>query len=138
MQGTEGASVPLIDYSTINYVLNSLLSAAVHDLHNNYTDANLIADIIDGFGSYPHHFMKTAVFSGLGNVAFKYYMLFQQQSVPDEQSSDEPSWLLGASRGPYINEYSRSIFMFLGKKVAFLGLDCRTERMVCDYRSWPY
>lgn len=89
-----------------------------------------LSDIIDGFGSYPHHFMSTPVFSGLGNVAFKYYMLFQHQSVPDEMTADEPSWVLGASPGPYINELSRSVFMFLGKHVAFLGLDCRTERMV--------
>lgn len=87
-------------------------------------------DIIDGFGSYPHHFMSTPVFCGLGAVAFKYYMLFQQQSVPNEGSADEPSWLLGAAPGPYINELSRSIFLSLGKHVAFLALDCRTERMV--------
>ncbi|KAG8526964.1 uncharacterized protein KY384_008393 [Bacidia gigantensis] len=86
-------------------------------------------DIIDGFGSYPHHFMSTPVFCGLGSVAFKYYMLFQHQSVPDETTADEPSWLLGASPGPYINELSRSVFVSLGKHVAFLGLDCRTERM---------
>ena len=87
-------------------------------------------DIIDGFGSYPHHFMSTPVFCGLGAVAFKYYMLFQQQSVPDEGPADEPSWLLGAAPGPYINELSRNIFLSLGKHVAFLALDCRTERMV--------
>ena len=86
-------------------------------------------DIIDGFGSYPHHFMRSPVFCGLGAVAFKYYMLFQHQSVADEVTADEPSWLLGASPGPYINELSRSLFMFLGKHVALLGLDCRTERM---------
>ena len=86
-------------------------------------------DIIDGYGSYPHHFMRSPVFTGLGAVAFKYYMLFQHQSVVDEVTSDEPSWLLGASPGPYINELSRHVFMFLGKTVAFLGLDCRTERM---------
>ena len=74
--------------------------------------------------------MATPVFCGLGNIAFKYYMLFQHQSVADESSADEPSWLLGASPGPYINEFSRSVFMSLGKHVAFLGLDCRTERMV--------
>jgi hypothetical protein len=87
-------------------------------------------DIIDGFGSYSYTTMSTPVTCGLGNVAFKYYMLFQHQSVVDEVTADEPSWLLGASRGPYINEYSRSLFMFFGKRVAFLGLDCRTERMV--------
>ncbi|KAL8923606.1 MAG: hypothetical protein Q9208_004553 [Pyrenodesmia sp. 3 TL-2023] len=86
-------------------------------------------DIIDGFGSYPHHFMSTPVFCGVGNVAFKYYMLFQHQSVADEGPADEPSWLMGASRGPYISELSRNLFMYLGKNVAFLGLDCRTERM---------
>ncbi|KAI9759625.1 MAG: hypothetical protein M4579_002193 [Chaenotheca gracillima] len=85
-------------------------------------------DIIDGFGSYPHSFMSTPVFTGLGAIAFKYYMLFQHQSMPGEVDADEPSWLLGAAPGPYITERSRSIFTSLGKNVAFLGLDCRTER----------
>lgn len=86
-------------------------------------------DIIDGFGSYPDHFMKTPVFSGLGNAAFKYYMLFQHQSVPEETAAHEPSWVLGYEPGPYINQLSRSVFMQLGKQIAFLGIDCRTERM---------
>lgn len=85
-------------------------------------------DIIDGFGSYPHHFMDSPVFSGLGAIAFKYYMLFQHQSLIDEGEDTEPSWLLGTRPGPYIKELSRSVFMFLGSSVAFLGLDCRTER----------
>jgi len=85
-------------------------------------------DIIDGFGSYPHHFMNSPVFSGLGNVAFKYYMLFQHQSVPDETEASEPSWTLGVKPGPYINELNRSLFMNLGAKVALLAVDCRTER----------
>ena len=74
--------------------------------------------------------MSSAVFSGLGAVASKYYMLFQHHSVSQETEVDEPSWLLGARPGPYTNELSRSVFMFLGRDVAFLGLDCRTERMV--------
>ncbi|KAI9848474.1 MAG: hypothetical protein M1838_000518 [Thelocarpon superellum] len=86
-------------------------------------------DIIDGFGSYPDHFMASPVFSGLGAVAFKYYMLFQHQSLPAETETEEPSWLLGDSLGPYIKERSRSVFVSLGRSVAFLGLDCRTERM---------
>ncbi|KAK0659723.1 hypothetical protein QBC41DRAFT_45127 [Cercophora samala] len=85
-------------------------------------------DIIDGFGSYPHHFMNSPVFSGLGNVAFKYYMLFQHQSIPAETEKHEPSWTLGTKPGPYINELSRSLFMFLGSKVALLAVDARTER----------
>ena len=86
-------------------------------------------DIIDGFGSYPHHFMNSQVFCGLGAVAFKYYMLFQHQSLVAETEKEEPSWLLGKTRGPYIHEVSRSVFLNLGRHVAFLGLDCRTERM---------
>lgn len=86
-------------------------------------------DIIDGFGSYPHHFMTSPVFSGLGNVAFKYYMLFQHQSVVNETEETEPSWALGVKPGPYIHEKSRSMFMMLGSKIALLAVDCRTERM---------
>ncbi|APA09770.1 hypothetical protein sscle_05g045400 [Sclerotinia sclerotiorum 1980 UF-70] len=86
-------------------------------------------DIIDGFGSYPDTYMKCPVMSGLGSVAFKYYMLFQQQSSIDEGEETEPSWILGAQPGPYIPELSRSIFTGLGRGISFLGIDCRTERM---------
>jgi hypothetical protein len=72
--------------------------------------------------------MQTPVFTGVGAVAFKYYMLFQHQSLPTETEKTEPSWLLGKNPGPYIKERSRSVFMKLGRQVAFLGLDCRTER----------
>ncbi|RLL99412.1 hypothetical protein CFD26_106823 [Aspergillus turcosus] len=86
-------------------------------------------DIIEGFGSYPDEFMATPVISGLGRIAFKYYLLFQHHSVAEETEADEPSWLLGAQLGPYINQRSRNVFMSLGKEVALLGLDCRTERL---------
>lgn len=87
-------------------------------------------DIIDGFGSYPHHFMSSPVFAGVGAVAFKYYMLFQHQSVAEEAAAaEEASWVLGAGPGPYIRERSRSVFVRMGGKAALLALDCRTERM---------
>jgi hypothetical protein len=86
-------------------------------------------DIIDGWGSYADTYMKSPIMSGLGAVAFKYYMLFQHQSSIDEGEETEPSWILGAQPGPYIPELSRSIFTHLGRSIAFLGLDCRTERM---------
>lgn len=72
--------------------------------------------------------MQTPVFTGIGAVAFKYYLLFQHQSVVAETETTEPSWILGKAPGPYIKERSRSIFLQLGRQVAFLGLDCRTER----------
>ncbi|KAK6533101.1 hypothetical protein TWF281_007258 [Arthrobotrys megalospora] len=85
-------------------------------------------DIIDGFGSYPEEFNGCPVFAGLGTVAFKYYMLFQHHTTLSEGEPTEPSWVLGAQPGPYIKEPSRSTFMFLGRRVAFMALDCRTER----------
>ncbi|THC99373.1 hypothetical protein EYZ11_001185 [Aspergillus tanneri] len=87
-------------------------------------------EIVEGFGSYPDEFMGTPVISGVGNIAFKYYLLFQHHSVPEETEAEEPSWLLGAQPGPYINQRSRNLFMSLGDGMALLGLDCRTERMV--------
>ena len=74
--------------------------------------------------------MQTPVISGLGRIAFKYYLLFQHHSVTEETDADAPSMLLGAEPGPYIKERSRNLFMSLGKGVALLGLDERTERMV--------
>ncbi|KAE9984200.1 hypothetical protein EG328_003866 [Venturia inaequalis] len=96
-------------------------------------------DIIDGFGSYSHRTMSCPVMSGVGNVAFKYYMLFQHQALPLEDQSVEPSWLLGAQPGPYITELSRSVYMSLGRQTALLGLDCRTERMrdeILSQETW--
>lgn len=102
---------------------HDIIDVSCSDCHQGcYTDQ------YQGFGSYPDHFMRSKVFTGLGNIAFKYYMLFQHQAVPAETFHDEPSWILGASPGPYINHHSRNLFMFLGRRVAFLGLDCRTER----------
>ncbi|PNH46778.1 hypothetical protein VD0004_g1361 [Verticillium dahliae] len=92
-------------------------------------------DISDGYGSYPHHDQNSPCFSGLGAVAFKYYMLFQHQSIPVETPSTEPSWLLGEKPGPYINELSRSLFTSLGSKVALLAVDARTERTEDDVMS---
>lgn len=85
-------------------------------------------DILDGYGSYPHHDMNGPVFCGLGSVAFKYYMLFQHQSLVTETESSEPSWILGLQPGPYIDELSHSVFLSLGGKMALLAVDCRTER----------
>lgn len=93
-------------------------------------------DIIDGFGSYPSHFNGCPVFAGLGRIAHKHYLLFQHHTRVHESESHERSWIMGASPGPYIPEKSRSVFMFLGRKIAFLGLDCRTERQVTALTSF--
>ncbi|KAF2403524.1 hypothetical protein EJ06DRAFT_579527 [Trichodelitschia bisporula] len=114
-------------------------------------------DIIDGFGSYTDHFMRCAVFRGIGGVAHKYYLLFQHhmappkttfttgpatphsasgespQSIPQDniwvlEDEPDPSYIVGLHPGPYVEECSRSIFTQLGARIAFLGIDARTER----------
>jgi len=118
-------------------------------------------DIIDGFGSYTDHFMKCAVFRGIGGVSFKYYCLFQHHTAPPlstfttdapatmeadangtagadprqlkdtfvyKRTADDPSWIVGRRPGPYVEERSRNLYMRLGKRIAFCGIDARTER----------
>lgn len=117
-------------------------------------------DIIDGFGSYTDHFMKCAVFRGIGEVSFKYYLLFQHHVPPPKSNNysssgrnqdlegesvgtglaqvsdisvckereEDPCFILGDGPGPYVGERSRSIYMQLGARLAFLGIDARTER----------
>ncbi|KAK2798344.1 hypothetical protein FQN51_007744 [Onygenales sp. PD_10] len=117
-------------------------------------------DIIDGFGSYTDHFMKCAVFRGIGGVAFKYYLLFQHHIAPpistyttDEpetmtatngtsgadprqlehsyvyrEPTDDSSFITGNKPGPYVEERSRNLYMRLGRRMAFVGVDARTER----------
>lgn len=113
-------------------------------------------DIIDGFGSYVNEFMKCDVFRGIGGTAHKYYMLFQHHLAPPASTytSDVPatkeagpatdpkqladtfvrqqafdsSYIMGSKPGPYVAEHSMNMFSKLGSRIAFLGIDARTER----------
>ncbi|KAI1386879.1 uncharacterized protein F4822DRAFT_328715 [Hypoxylon trugodes] len=113
-------------------------------------------DIIDGFGSYVNEFMKCDVFRGIGGTAHKYYMLFQHHLAPPASTytSDVPetgeaglaqdpkqlvdtfvrqqafdsSYIIGSRPGPYVAEHSMNMFSKLGARIAFLGIDARTER----------
>lgn len=84
-------------------------------------------DIIDGFGSYPRLLMSCPVFSTIGKVAFKYYLLFQHQTALEEETGIEEwdkSVVFGRDRGPYIGELSRSFLTPLGRDILFLGIPC--------------
>ncbi|KAK0630151.1 hypothetical protein B0T17DRAFT_506648 [Bombardia bombarda] len=115
-------------------------------------------DIIDGFGSYVNEFMKCDVFRGIGGLAHKYYMLFQHHLPPptstycsdavqptaneEGQGADpnqmmdtyvhpamtESNYIVGSQAGPYVAEHSHNMFTKLGARIAFLGIDARTER----------
>lgn len=40
----------------------------------------------------------------------------------------DPSYIIGSKPGPYVEERSRSIYCQLGARIAFVGIDARTER----------
>lgn len=86
-------------------------------------------DIIDGYGTYDHHTMKRPVFRLLGEYAYRYYMLFQQNTHWETDAKlQDPSWICTNKLGPYIHHPARSIYAQIGPTAAVLGLDCRTER----------
>ncbi|PNS18964.1 hypothetical protein CAC42_6059 [Sphaceloma murrayae] len=43
-------------------------------------------------------------------------------------TEEEPSYIIGKRPGPYVEEKSRSMYAQLGARVAFVGIDARTER----------
>jgi hypothetical protein len=45
-----------------------------------------------------------------------------------QNEEEHPSYIIGHRPGPYVAEHSRSIFTRLGARIAFFGLDGRTER----------
>lgn len=45
-----------------------------------------------------------------------------------KRTADDSSWIVGKTPGPYVEERSRSLYMRLGKHIAFCGIDARTER----------
>ncbi|KAF9694410.1 hypothetical protein EKO04_007685 [Ascochyta lentis] len=46
--------------------------------------------------------------------------------MTDDQG--DPSYIIGSKPGPYVEERSRNIYCQLGARIAFAGLDARTER----------
>jgi hypothetical protein len=45
-----------------------------------------------------------------------------------ENEAEDPSYIIGPRPGPYVAERSRSIYTRLGARMAFFGIDARTER----------
>jgi hypothetical protein len=45
-----------------------------------------------------------------------------------EDQAEDNSWIIGKRPGPYVEEKSRNLYMRLGKRIAFIGVDARTER----------
>lgn len=45
-----------------------------------------------------------------------------------ENQTEDDSWVIGKRPGPYVEERSRNLYMRLGRRIAFIGVDARTER----------
>lgn len=45
-----------------------------------------------------------------------------------ENQEEDKSWIIAKRPGPYVEEKARHLYMRLGKRIAFIGLDARTER----------
>lgn len=109
--------------SMFPYALAQIPSVNIFDDH----------DIIDGFGSYKDKTMAQEVFLTIGNVAYKYYMLFQHQMSPEEPAhGNDPLWIVSKSTGAFIKQKSHSVFMRLGREISLVGIDCRTERRLTE------
>lgn len=44
------------------------------------------------------------------------------------ETNEDPSYIVGTKPGPYVEEHSRNIYCQLGARIAFCGIDARTER----------
>lgn len=51
-----------------------------------------------------------------------------KESFVHKECKEDSCFIMGGSPGPYIAERSRSLYMQLGARIAFLGVDARTER----------
>lgn len=63
---------------------------------------------------------------GLGGAGPDPYQV--KDSYVLQNDEEDPSFIFGPKPGPYVEERSRSLYMQLGARIAFLGVDARTER----------
>ena len=84
---------------------------------NNWDDH----DIFDGFGSHNSSFQTSPVVQGLGKVALRFYLLFQQHTNPLIAREDG---FFGAKGYHYVTN--------MGPRVGVLGIDNRWERSKHD------
>ncbi|CAK7265893.1 hypothetical protein SEPCBS119000_001740 [Sporothrix epigloea] len=95
-------------------------------------------DIIDGFGSYVNDFMKcnhhlpppVSTHTSDASQVTDYHEPDPAQLIDTyvAPAMIESNYIIGSRPGPYITEPSHSIYCKLGARMAFLGIDARTER----------
>ncbi|KAF9998020.1 hypothetical protein BGZ80_006880 [Entomortierella chlamydospora] len=86
-------------------------------------------DTIDGYGSYPESTQKSSVMTVIGESSRRFYLLFQQHTVPE----------LTSRHGFISAGVGESILTSLGPSTSLLVLDARSERtknMVCSDKTY--
>ncbi|KAI9796494.1 MAG: hypothetical protein M1833_006162 [Piccolia ochrophora] len=119
-----------------------------HDIidgFGSYTDRFMTSHVFRGLGGvahkyymlFQHHFpppvstftsdapqsTKSPGVNGAGADSAQLKDTFVRQ-----EEHEDPGWIIGPRPGPYVQERSRSLYMRLGRRIAFVGLDARTER----------
>ncbi|KAM0754206.1 hypothetical protein T439DRAFT_323083 [Meredithblackwellia eburnea MCA 4105] len=99
-------------------------------------------DIIDGYGSYKDRWQRSPVFEGIGEIAWRWMVLFQHHLAPEAPAQapkkamdEEPAYILHPKNGPYIKHQGLSISSTFGPDISFIGFDCRTDRtqkIICN------
>ncbi|KAI9801985.1 MAG: hypothetical protein M1825_003041 [Sarcosagium campestre] len=119
-----------------------------HDIidgFGSYTDHFMNSHVFRGIGGvahkyymlFQHHFPppvstytsdapQTAQNPGPGSTAADPQQL--GDTFVRKEPHEDPCWIIGPKPGPYVQEHSRSLYMRLGRRIAFVGLDARTER----------
>lgn len=69
---------------------------------------------------------KTPTSAYGGNVAADPAQL--ENTFVLKPNREDPSYIIGAKPGPYVEECSRNMYCQLGSRIAFAGIDARTER----------
>ena len=117
-----------------------------HDIidgFGSYVDHFMRCDVFRGIGGIAHKYYllfqhhavpPSTTFSsaetrlGLDSVGLQSDTARAQAAYVLKDPPREPSWISGRTPGPYVPEPSRSIYARLGKGMAFVGFDARTER----------
>ncbi|USP76177.1 hypothetical protein yc1106_03451 [Curvularia clavata] len=71
---------------------------------------------------------QTTAVQALGEKTTPVDQVQAQDSYVMTNDEGDPSYIIGSKPGPYVEERSRNIYCQLGARIAFAGIDARTER----------
>ncbi|KAK4143226.1 uncharacterized protein C8A04DRAFT_29041 [Dichotomopilus funicola] len=117
-----------------------------HDIidgFGSYVNEFMKCDVFRGIGGTAHkyymlfqHHLPPPPSTYTSDAAINHTENAQGQAVDPNQTMDvfvhpeirEPNYIYGPKPGPYVAEHSHNMFAQLGARIAFLGIDARTER----------